>query len=167
MNKVMLIGRIGTDLDLRFSKTGEAYLFFSLATSKKFKKDSEVVTKTEWHKLVCFKKTAELIEKYCNKGDQLFIEGELKTTINEKDDGTKTYHTNIVVNNVQFLSVKDKDDSDKIKESNKERKKQNKSDTKSGQSTSSGLCQTNSEMIEDVFGFNETGNDFNEEELPF
>ena len=81
MNKVQLLGRIGTDLDLRYMPNGDAVLNLTLATVKTWtdKQNNEKKKKTEWHRLVAFKHTAKLIAEYYKKGDVLFVEGELGT----------------------------------------------------------------------------------------
>jgi single-strand DNA-binding protein len=97
MNKVILIGRLGADPEMRTFDNGNKCANFSFATSEKFtNKDGEKVEQTEWHKVAVFGKVADIIEKYCHKGDQLAIEGKIKTRKYEQNGETK-YMTEVVV----------------------------------------------------------------------
>lgn len=104
LNKVMLIGRLGQDPELKDAK-GIQIANFSIATSKSWKDDSgQKQEKTEWHNIVAFRKTAELAGKYLTKGRQCYIEGELQTrSWDDEKTGTKKYKTEIIANNIQFL----------------------------------------------------------------
>ena len=99
MNSVQLLGRIGKPPEIRYSQSGTAVCNVSLATSEKVKGEE----KTQWHRLVAFGKTAELIEKYINKGDQLCVEGKISYGSYEKD-GNTVYTTDIIVNRIHFVS---------------------------------------------------------------
>ena len=101
MNIVTLLGRIGKEPEVRYSQSGMAVCNVSLATSEKVKGED----KTQWHRLVAFDKTAELIGKYVNKGDQLGIEGKISYGSYEKD-GTPIYTTDIIVNRIHFVGGK-------------------------------------------------------------
>jgi single-strand DNA-binding protein len=100
INKVTLIGAVGRDPEMRYTAAGMAIASFSLATSKKNKDKEET---TQWHNIVAFQKTAELIEQYVKKGSKLYIEGELQYQEYEKD-GIKKIATKIVVNDMSFLT---------------------------------------------------------------
>lgn len=104
VNKVILLGRLGQDPELKSTNSGFAVCNFSIATSKSWKdKDSgEKQEKTEWHNIVCFRKTAENIGKYFKKGSLIYLEGELETQSWEKD-GVKKYKTIINAHNFQFV----------------------------------------------------------------
>jgi len=106
----MLIGRLGRDPEIKYSQAGTAITTFSIATSEKWKdkQSGQDQEKTEWHNLVSFGKQAEILEKYLNKGSQVYIEGRLQTSTYEKD-GQTHYSTKIVVNNFQFLGGKQDD----------------------------------------------------------
>lgn len=109
LNKVIIIGRIGSDLELKHTPIGQPVTSFSLATSKRYKdKQGNQQEKTEWHNIVAWQKSAELINQYCAKGSELYIEGELHTRMWEKD-GNKFYKTEINVFNFQFVGGKNKD----------------------------------------------------------
>ena len=107
LNKVMLIGRLGRDPEIRYSQQGLAVVNFSLATSEQWtdKNTGDRQEKTEWHRIVVFGKQAEICEKYLPKGSQVYIEGRLQTRNYEKD-GQTHYITEIVVANFQFLDSK-------------------------------------------------------------
>jgi single-strand DNA-binding protein len=107
LNKVMLIGRLGRDPEIRYSQQGLAVVNFSLATSEQWtdKNTGDRQEKTEWHRIVVFGKQAEICEKYLSKGSQVYIEGRLQTRNYEKD-GQTHYITEIVVANFQFLDSK-------------------------------------------------------------
>ena len=80
VNKVMLVGRLGQDPDVRYMPNETAVCNFSLATSRRYKnKDGERVENTEWHRVVMFGKLAEIAKEYVKKGSQIYIEGRLQT----------------------------------------------------------------------------------------
>jgi single-strand DNA-binding protein len=107
LNKVMLIGNLGRDPEIRYSQQGLAVVNFSIATSEQWtdKNTGAKQEKTESHRIVAFGKPAEILEKYLSKGSQVYIEGRLQTSTYEKD-GQTHYATDIVVNNFQFLGSK-------------------------------------------------------------
>lgn len=107
LNKVMLIGRLGRDPEIRYSQQGTAVVNFSIATSEQWtdKNTGDRQEKTEWHRIVVFGRQAEVCEKYLSKGSQIYIEGRLQTRNYEKD-GQTHYITEIVVANFQFLGGK-------------------------------------------------------------
>lgn len=102
VNKVILLGNLGRDPELKKSNNGLPICNFSLATGKKQKDGS---MKTEWHRCVSFGKSAEIISNYVSKGDQLYLEGELSYGSYEKD-GNTVYTTDIIVNQFNFISSK-------------------------------------------------------------
>jgi len=102
VNKVIIIGNLGGDPEVRYMPNGNAVANFSIATSETWEKDGEKKEKTEWHKLVAFKRTAEIIEQYLKKGSKVYVEGKLQTR-NWEQDGQKHYMTEIVVQNLQML----------------------------------------------------------------
>lgn len=99
MNKVILIGIVGQDPEVRNTPSGAIVANFSLATSKKYKGEQQ----TEWHRIVCFNKTAEIVESYVKKGTRLALEGELSTQSWEDKQGNKRSTTKIVSNSVEFI----------------------------------------------------------------
>ena len=87
---------------------GAKYATFSLATSESYKdKNGERQTNTEWHTIVCWRNTAEVVERYVTKGMQLFVEGQLRTRSWEDSEGKKRYVTEIVAKEVQFVGKKE------------------------------------------------------------
>lgn len=104
LNKVMLIGNLGKDPEIRYSQQGTAMVSFSMATTERWtdKNTGDRQEKTEWHNIKVFGKQAEVCEKYLSKGSPVYIEGRLQTRTYEKDGQTR-YFTEIVVNNFQFL----------------------------------------------------------------
>jgi len=109
LNKVMIIGRLGKDVDVRYTSTGTPVAGFSLATSEKFKnKSGEWEEKTEWHNIVAWQKQAELAGQYLSKGSQVYIEGRLQTRKWQDNSGNERYTTEIVADRLQFLDSKDR-----------------------------------------------------------
>ena len=107
VNKVILVGNIGKDPEIRHLDSGVAVASFSLATSESYNaKNGERVTTTEWHNIVLWRGLAEVVEKYVKKGSKLFIEGKITSRQYEKDGVTK-YFTEIVANNMVMLDSKD------------------------------------------------------------
>lgn len=104
LNKVMLIGNLGRDPEIRYSQQGTAMVNFSIATSEQWKDKNtgEKQERTEWHRIVAFGKPAEILEKYLSKGSKVYIEGRIQTRNYEKD-GQTHYTTEIVVREFQFL----------------------------------------------------------------
>lgn len=103
VNKVILVGNVGKQPDIRATQSGAKVANFSLATSSSYKdKSDEWQEKTEWHRCVAFGKTAEAIEKYVGKGSKLYVEGALETREWEKD-GIKRYSTEVKAYQVVFL----------------------------------------------------------------
>ena len=100
----MLIGRLGQDPEKRVTQTGQSVATLSLATSETYKdKSGNKQEKTEWHKVVFWNQQAELIEQYCKKGSQLYIEGTLQTREWQDKDGNKRWTTEVVSRRMQFL----------------------------------------------------------------
>jgi single-strand DNA-binding protein len=106
LNKVMLIGNLGKDPEVRYTASGQAVASFSLATSEKFKnKNGDFEERTEWHRVTLWARLAEIAGEYLSKGKTVYIEGRLQTREYEKD-GVKRYTTEIVGEKMQMLSPK-------------------------------------------------------------
>jgi single-strand DNA-binding protein len=104
VNKVIIIGNLGKDPELRHTGQGQAVATFSLATSDAWTdKNGQKQERTEWHRVVVWGKLAELCQKYLAKGRKAYIEGRLQTRAWDDKDGQKRYTTEIVANTVQFL----------------------------------------------------------------
>jgi single-strand DNA-binding protein len=106
LNKVMLIGNLGKDPEVRYTASGQAVASFNLATSEKFKnKSGDWEERTEWHRITLWARLAEIAGEYLSKGKTVYIEGRLQTREYEKD-GIKRYSTEIVGEKMQMLSPK-------------------------------------------------------------
>ena len=107
LNKVMLIGNLGKDPEVRYTAGGTAVASFSLATSEKFKgKDGQWEEKTEWHNITLWARLAEIAGEYLSKGKTVYIEGRLQTRKWTDKDGRDRYTTEIVGEKMQMLSGK-------------------------------------------------------------
>ena len=112
LNKVLLIGNIGKDAEMKYSASGIPVSSFSLAVNKVYKnQNGEKQEKTTWVKIVLFGKTAESLHKYLLKGKQVYVEGELNLEKYTDKDGIERYSTKIIGRLVQFLGSK-KDESE-------------------------------------------------------
>jgi len=104
INKVILVGNLGKDPELRYTPSGVAVATFSLATSERFKgRDGQQQERTEWHNIVVWRGLAEICGKYLHKGRQVYIEGKIQTRSYDDRDGNKRYITEIVADNMQML----------------------------------------------------------------
>lgn len=107
INKVILIGNVGKDPEVRHLDSGIAVTTFPLATSETYKnKEGQKVTNTEWHNVVLWRGLAEIAEKYVKKGNPLYIEGKIRTRSWDDKDGNKRYTTEIVADIMQMLGSK-------------------------------------------------------------
>ena len=111
VNKVLLLGNVGKDPEIRSTTGGTIVASFSLATADRQKdQQGNWQDKTEWHNLVAFSRTAEIIRDYVKKGSQLYIEGKIQTrSWDDKESGQKKYRTEIIVNELALLSGRDSD----------------------------------------------------------
>lgn len=105
VNKVILVGNLGRDPEMRSTQGGQPIASFSIATSRKFKdKEGNRQEQTEWHNVVCFGRQAEIAGQYLTKGKMIFVEGRLQTrSWDDKESGKKQYKTEIVCDNFQML----------------------------------------------------------------
>lgn len=114
LNKVMIIGRLGNDPELKYTPQGQAVCSMTLATDESYKgKDGNMVNQVEWHRIVLWRFLAENAGKYLKKGSQVYIEGKLQTRIWEKDN-QKHYTTEIVASEMTFLGGKSEGDQYKV-----------------------------------------------------
>lgn len=105
MNRVILMGRLTRDVEVRVAGNGETRVAnFSLAVDRRWKRDGE--SNADFPNCIAFNKTAEFLEKYGKKGTKFVVEGRLQTGSYEKQDGTKVYTTDVVVDNVEFAESK-------------------------------------------------------------
>jgi single-strand DNA-binding protein len=104
VNKVILVGRLGRDPELRYTPKGQAVANFTVATNEVWRnQDGERQERTEWHRIVVWGKTAEFCGNYVTKGRQVYIEGRLQTREWEDREGQKRWTTEIVAQNIQLL----------------------------------------------------------------
>ena len=107
VNKVMLIGHLGADPELRYTPSGAAVANFRMATSETWTDaNGEKQERTEWHSIVAWRKLAEICGEYLKKGSQVYIEGRLQTRSWEGQDGVKRYSTEVVARDMQMLGGK-------------------------------------------------------------
>ena len=105
VNKVILIGNLGADPEVRYTPDGAPVANFNLATSESWndRTSGEKQERTEWHRLVVWRKLAEIAGQYLKKGSKIYIEGKLQTRSWEDQSGQKRYTTEVVVNELQML----------------------------------------------------------------
>jgi single-strand DNA-binding protein len=108
VNKVTLLGNVGKDPEIRSSASGVMVANLTLATSDRYQDaQGNWQDRTEWHTLVAFKRTAEIVRDYVKKGSKLYIEGKLQTRSWDDKEGVKKYRTEIIVNELVLLSSRD------------------------------------------------------------
>lgn len=104
INKVILVGNLGKDPEVRTLENGSKVANFTLATSESYKnREGQRVTQTEWHNIVLWRGLAEIAERYLSKGNQVYIEGKIKTRTWDDKDGNKRYTTEILGDNLTML----------------------------------------------------------------
>ncbi|NVM20974.1 MAG: single-stranded DNA-binding protein, partial [Desulfobacterales bacterium] len=104
LNKVMLIGYVGADPDVRQTSNGSAVANFSLATTEKWTdKDGKKQSQTEWHRIVAWGRLAEICGEYLSKGGQVYIEGRIRTNEWEDNEGNKRKTKEIIAQRLQLL----------------------------------------------------------------
>ena len=109
VNKVILVGRLGNDPEIRYTQGGAGVANFNIATSENWTdKEGARQEKTEWHRIVVWGKMAEICAQYLAKGRQVYVEGRLQTRQWDDKEGNKRYTTEVVANTVQFLDRGDK-----------------------------------------------------------
>lgn len=106
INKVILIGNLGRDPEVRTTNSGTPVGNLNVATTRSFTKDGEKTEETEWHRVTVWGKTAENCQRFLTKGRQVYVEGRLQTRSYEDKDGIKKYSTEVVADTVQFLGAK-------------------------------------------------------------
>lgn len=104
VNKVILVGRLGQDPEVRYTPSGSAVANFSVATNEAWTdKNNQKQERTEWHRVVVWGKLAELCKQYLQKGRQCYVEGRLQTRSWQDKDGTTKYSTEVQAQSIQFL----------------------------------------------------------------
>ena len=104
VNKVILVGNLGADPEVRYTPSGTSVANFRIATSEQWtNKDGEKAARTEWHKIVAWGRLGEICGEYLHKGKQVYIEGKLQTKSWEDRDGNKRYTTEVIAHTMQML----------------------------------------------------------------
>lgn len=104
LNKVMIIGNVGSEPDIRMTPSGAKVAKFSVATNRKFQdRTGQTQEKTDWHRLTFFGKLADIVEQWVHKGDRLYVEGRIEYSQTQDDQGGTRYWTDIVVNEMVML----------------------------------------------------------------
>ena len=107
INKVILVGNVGKDPEVKHLDSNSSVANFTLATSDHYtNKSGEKVTTTEWHNIVCWSSLATLAENYIRKGSQIYVEGKIRTRSYDAQDGSKRYITEILADTIQLLGKK-------------------------------------------------------------
>ena len=107
INKVILIGNVGKDPEVRHLDSNVSVANFTLATSENYtNKSGEKVTTTEWHNIVCWRGLASIAENYIRKGSQIYVDGKIRTRSYDAPDGSKRYITEILADSLQLLGKK-------------------------------------------------------------
>ena len=110
LNKVMLIGNVGRDPEVRYldgNSPNAKVATFTLATTERYRdRNGELRENTEWHNIVAWRNTADVVEKFVKKGTQLYIEGRLRTRSSDDQSGNKKYTTEVIADNLQLLGKK-------------------------------------------------------------
>ena len=107
INKVILIGNLGADPEVKYTQDGTQVTTFNIATSERWKgKDGQMQEQTEWHRIVVWRRLAEICGEYLHKGSKVYVEGKLQTRKWQDKDGSDRWTTEIVARDVQFLTPK-------------------------------------------------------------
>jgi single-strand DNA-binding protein len=107
INKVILIGNLGADPEVKYTQDGTAWTSFNLATSERWKdKEGQMQEQTEWHRIVAWRRLAEVCKEYLHKGSKVYVEGKLQTRKWQDKEGQDRWTTEIVARDVQFLTPK-------------------------------------------------------------
>ncbi len=109
MNKVMLIGNVGKEPEVRYYEPDQAVAQVSLATSERgytLQNGTQVPDRTDWHNLVFYRQLAKIVERYVHKGDKLYVEGRIRYRMYDTQKGERRYVTEIQVDNMEMLSPK-------------------------------------------------------------
>ena len=106
LNKVMLIGNVGQDPELRYTPDGNPVANFSIAVNRRRKVGDEFKDETEWFNIVCFSRTAENVNQYLSKGQKVYVEGRFQSSEYVGQDGNQRKSFEVIANDVTFLSTK-------------------------------------------------------------
>lgn len=105
LNKVMIIGNLGADVEMKYTQDGTPVASFTVATTEKWKgKEGQQHEQTEWHRIIAWRRLAEICGEYLAKGSRVYLEGKLQTRAWEDQNGNKRYTTEIVASEMKMLS---------------------------------------------------------------
>lgn len=159
LNKVLLMGRLGADPELRYTQSQTPICTFRLATTERRRgADGNSTEQTEWHTVVTFGKTAELCNQYLQKGRMAFIEGRIQTRKYQDQDGKDKFWTEIIANSVQFIGGRSEGDRSEF---NIERSAQPSSGSRSGgfPAAGAGVADSSSSLGDPI--------PFDDDDIPF
>ena len=142
LNKVILIGNVGKDPDVRYFESGNAVANFSLATNErgyKLANGTEIPERTEWHNIVATRDRAQFVERYVKKGSMVYVEGKIRTRSYDDQNGVKRYVTEIQADRVEFFSS-----------GRKPQETDTQTPASSAPSVPSGKAQTGTDEIDDL-----------------
>jgi len=138
MNKVMLIGNVGKDPEVKYVDQGQPVARLTMATTERgytLQNGTRVPDRTEWHNVILWRRLAETVERYVHKGDKLYIEGRIHYASYDDKHGKRQYYTEIWADNMEMLTPKGSSPAQRSTAENSEKASQAESD---GQSTASG-----------------------------
>jgi len=110
LNKVMIIGNLGADPEMRYTQSGTPVCNFNVATTERYTKDGEQVEETEWHRIVAWQRLAEICGEYLTTGSKVYIEGKIQTRKWQDKDGNDRYTTEIVAREMKMLDSRGSND---------------------------------------------------------
>lgn len=113
MNKIMLIGNVGKEPDIKYYDRDQACAMFTLATTERgytLQNGTQVPDRTEWHNIVLYRGLAKIVEKYVHKGDKIYVEGKLRTRSYDDQKGMRRYITEVYADNIELLSPRPQKD---------------------------------------------------------
>ena len=153
INKVILIGNLGKDPEIRHLESGVSVANYPIATSEVYKdrKTGEKVTQTEWHNIVLWRGLAEISEKYLKKGDKVYIEGKLRTRSWQDQEGNNRYTTEVIADNLTMLGK------------NSDNRQENTPSENTGNESKAPVQKTEAKALTQEF----TGPDESSDDLPF
>lgn len=134
MNKVMLIGNVGKEPDVRYYDNDQAVAQFPLATTERgytLQNGTQVPDHTDWHNIIMWRGLAKVAEKYVHKGDRIYVEGRLRYRSYDDQKGQRRYVTEILADNMELLSTRHDTDAEKKNAAQSDERKETANDTKS------------------------------------
>lgn len=134
MNKVMLIGNVGKEPDVRYYDNDQAVAQFPLATTERgytLQNGTQVPDHTDWHNIIMWRSLAKVVEKYVHKGDRIYVEGRLRYRSYDDQKGQRRYVTEILADNMELLSTRHDTDAEKKTAAQSDERKETANDTKS------------------------------------